>query len=89
MRQDSTFTRCANPDCGASFDYRQGQLFRFPQSHGHRKTRAGSHSVKHLWLCKACSEIYTLVYRAGFGVLFESRFPRPSDHHEVRLITAA
>jgi hypothetical protein len=45
--------------------------------------------VKHLWLCKACSEIYTLVYRAGFGVLFESRFPRPSDHHEVRLITAA
>jgi len=29
----TTFPICANPNCGASFDYRQGQLFRFHENH--------------------------------------------------------
>ena len=86
----TTFTVCANPNCGASFDYRQGQLFRFHENHTGRKAAARAHTVRHLWLCKACSEIYTLVYRRGLGVFFDLRFkPLSSDKHEPRLIAAA
>ena len=89
MKKDPLFSRCANPDCGASFDYRQGRLFRFQQSHPQRQTPARTHSVWHLWLCKACSEIYTLEYRQDLGVLFDLRFkPRP-EKHKPRLIAAA
>ncbi len=85
----TTFSKCANPNCGASFDYRKGQLFRFHGSHPGRKAAARAHTVRHLWLCKACSEIYTLVYRTGLGVFFELRFKPLSDKHEPRLIAAA
>ncbi len=86
---DSTFSKCANPNCGASFDYRQGQLFRFHDSHTGRKTAGCAYTVRHLWLCKACSEIYTLVYREDLGVVFDHRFKPLSDKHAHRVIVSA
>jgi len=89
MDNDSMFARCANPDCGAPFNYRQGQLFRFLQRDPLTQALTTSHSVRHLWLCKTCSELYTLVYRPGLGVVFDRRFQPLSEKHEPRLIAAA
>jgi len=82
-------SRCANPDCGASFDYRHGRLFRFHQSHPEGQARKNTHSVKHFWLCKACSETYTLEYRKDLCLLIDRRSKALSDEHLPRRIPAA
>jgi hypothetical protein len=87
--KDPMFSKCANPDCAAPFDYRQGQLFRFQQSHPEGPPPAKTHSVKHFWLCQACSETYALEYRKGLGVLIDRRAEMRSDKHAPRLIVAA
>ena len=62
------FSRCANPDCEVTFDYRQGRFFRF-----HKNVAAGelknTHSVQHLWLCGLCCQKFTLEYKEGIGVV--------------------
>lgn len=63
------FSKCANPDCPAEFDYRQGHFFRFPKSHPEGELPANSHCVQHFWLCEKCSQEYTLEYKDGIGVL--------------------
>jgi len=61
---------CANPECAAPFNFRQGQLLRL--CHYHPKGNAHSvnqYSLKHFWLCKQCTEIYTLENREGGAML--------------------
>ena len=55
--------RCTNSNCATPFDYRQGRFFRFRMHDPKGKAPANAHSVRHFWLCKACSERYTLEYR--------------------------
>lgn len=57
-------SKCSNPDCQAPFDYRFGRFFRFHQRHAASEGPANSHSVCHYWLCRRCSESYTLEERA-------------------------
>ena len=83
------FSRCANPDCGVSFDYRQGQLFRFHKSHAPHEPPPNTHSVQHFWLCAACCWQYTLEYREECGVLITRRLERGSQRQWDRLIAAA
>ena len=82
-------SRCANPDCAASFDYRQGRLIRFPQSHPESQEPATTHPVKHFWLCEACSETYKLEDRKDLGVWIDHRLRVLLDKHVPRLIAAA
>jgi hypothetical protein len=83
------FSKCANPDCGASFDFRQGQLLRFQHSLPEGDAPADAHSVKHFWLCQECCETYSLEYRKELGVLIDLRAEMRSDRHAPRLIAAA
>ena len=83
------FSRCANPDCGVIFDYRQGQLFRFHKNHAPDEPPANTHSVQHFWLCAACSSQYTLEYRQDRGVLIARRLEKASQKEWNRLIAAA
>jgi hypothetical protein len=79
-------TKCANPKCEASFDHRQGRLFRFPKSHFHDGLPANTHSVQHFWLCGACSQRYALQYDAGHGVAMTGHFEKkltPGRHHFI------
>jgi hypothetical protein len=74
----STELNCANLECSAPFSFRQGRLFRF--YHYHPKRNAASmnqYSLKHFWLCKQCTEIYTLEYQEGMGVLIPLAAPSP------------
>jgi len=64
------FPHCANPDCTASFtDFREGLFFRFRRSYPAGEAPSKSHSVEHCWLCKDCSEEYTVDYRDNRCIL--------------------
>jgi hypothetical protein len=83
------FSVCANPDCQAPFDYRQGRLFRFHKDNPAGERAPNTHSVQHFWLCGVCCGAYTLEYRDGYGVLIKDR-PQTSDSLEtLRFIAAA
>src|ERR1700691_1484770 len=64
------FPHCANPDCTASFgSFREGLFFRFRRAQPAGKKPVNHHSVEHFWLCKDCSEEYTLEYRENRSIL--------------------
>lgn len=67
-------SKCANPDCCATFDYRFGRFFRFHRSHAPTEQPANSHSVVHFWLCRKCSEAYTLEDRNDRIHIYSRRF---------------
>jgi hypothetical protein len=74
----SSDLNCANLECSAPFSFRRGRLFRF--YHRPPKGNAASmnqHSLKHLWLCKQCTEMYTLEYQEGKRLLVPLAAPRP------------
>jgi hypothetical protein len=80
---------CANPGCAAPFNFRQGRLFRFHQNHPKGNAASvNAYSLKHLWLCKQCAEMYTLEYREGRGLLISLAASRqPSVRWAVRRIS--
>jgi hypothetical protein len=84
------FSFCANPDCQAPFDYRQGRLFRFHKDHPVGEKPPNTHSVQHFWMCGVCCGIYTLEHLAGRGVVIKSHSTAVRERADVlRFITAA
>jgi len=78
IAKTSTISKCANPECSVFFDHRCGRFFRFRRPYGPNETPANHHSVWHLWLCRRCSEIYTLETR-GTGVQICLRLSQAID----------
>ena len=71
MKPEPMFLNCANPECAATFNFRRGRLFRFYQNHSIGSAApVNQYSLKHFWLCKQCTEIYTLEYHEGRVTLF-------------------
>jgi hypothetical protein len=83
------FSVCANPECLAPFDYRQGRLFRFHKDHPTGEAPPNTHSVQHFWLCGVCELRYTLEYRNGRGVLIKVRQNTSDMPDLLRFIAAA
>ena len=83
------FSRCANPDCLAPFDYHAGRFFRFHKEHRCDERPANTHSVQHFWLCENCSGSMVLDYRDELGVLIAPRHDIAFHSDEQRLIAAA
>jgi hypothetical protein len=79
---------CANPDCATPFDHQHGRFFRFrrPLLEGHTATNA--HSVQHFWLCKSCSQAFTLEYASGFGVVIKQPHRVRIGQPALRLVAA-
>jgi hypothetical protein len=70
MEKEPRFSTCANPECAVPFNFRQGRLFRFYGNHAMGNAASmNPYSLKHLWLCKECVELYTLEYHDGRGLL--------------------
>jgi hypothetical protein len=67
-------SKCANPNCSATFHHRQGRLFRFPKQPVEDGRPANTHSVQHFWLCEACFSMYSLEYLEREGVVLRRRF---------------
>jgi hypothetical protein len=88
-REVTMFSACANPNCQAPFNYREGRFFRFHKHHPPSETPPNSHSVQHFWLCGVCCGGYTLEYRTGYGVLLKERPDKSHNLDTLRFIAAA
>ena len=86
--------KCANPSCAASFDWLGGgKLFRFPREKQERAPADGensrtrnSHPIGHFWLCERCSNVYTLQFESGRGVVILPLWPElPAAKNNMHL----
>lgn len=76
--------KCANPACPTAFHWTGGgKFFRFrpdppSQTGGNATTdsQGGIHGVRHYWLCERCSQMFTLVYDQGCGVVLKVLWPQ-------------
>jgi hypothetical protein len=82
------FSKCANPSCGAEFDYRQGRFYRFHKRPLDDGRPANTHSVQHFWLCGKCCETYCLKYTHVDGALIELNFENTLRLDASRTIAA-
>jgi hypothetical protein len=80
---------CANPDCAVPFDHRRGRFFRFHRLSPEGQAATNTHSVQHFWLCKSCSEVFTLEYASGLGVVLRQPHRVPIGRLTPRLIAVA
>lgn len=81
--------QCANPECSAVLDHRNGILLRFPKRSASGQVPANTHAVQHFWLCAACSQSFVLEYRGDQGVVMSLRWEKPSPAKQSRVIAAA
>ena len=73
--------KCANPACPTAFHWTGGgNFFRFrpdpvpaSESNSTTETPCGIHGVRHYWLCERCSQVFTLMYEEGYGVVLRHR----------------
>jgi hypothetical protein len=86
--------KCANPSCAAAFEWLAGgRLFRFTDDSRHPAPANGndagvssSHPIGHFWLCERCSNVYTLRYERGRGVVIAPLWPElPAPKNDMRL----
>jgi hypothetical protein len=82
------FSACANPDCKKTFDYQEGRLFRFHKEPLASDGPSNSHCVQHLWLCRSCSERYTLTYEEARGVVMTAHFMDLPEQQDTRRFIA-
>ena len=78
-------SKCANPDCSASFRYfHKGKLFKVETAAGPDRRRAMGKDDEHekllrrlefYWLCENCAATMTLAYQPDVGISV-----RPSAH---------
>jgi len=89
--------KCSNPSCSKSFDWLGGgRLFRFRRKEEVEQARdvivggtGNSHHVEHFWLCEKCSQIYTLEYKEGQGVLIRLLWPElPAAENDMHLLVS-
>lgn len=80
---------CANPDCSALFDHRNGVLLRFPKRASDGQNPTDTPAVQHFWLCAACSQTFVLEYKDDQGVVLSLRWEKPPLAKQRRVIAAA
>ena len=90
----SLHPKCANPACPTAFHWTAGgKFFRFrpdPASVSGSNSTAdsprGIHGVRHYWLCERCSQVFTLRYEEGYGVMLKvlwPELPARETHNEL------
>lgn len=71
--------KCANPACPTAFHWTGGgKFFRFRPDNTLQTASGpapnalgGKKGVRHYWLCERCSQVFTLVYDAQYGVVLK------------------
>jgi len=82
------FAKCANPDCGKPFDYREGQLVRFNRTVLAGSIERSERLIEHFWLCGSCSEHYFLSLEAQ-NIEMKLRNEEPQTEKSPRLAAVA
>jgi hypothetical protein len=67
------FRKCSNFDCGAPFDYREGQLIRSCEFPMDGQSLADQQHIEHFWLCGSCLKLYVFEYKVGTGMKIKLR----------------
>lgn len=71
-------SKCANPQCTASFQYlREGKLFQIDSEAGNGRSggpqlvdqKRPTRHIEYFWLCGPCSSQMTLAFEKGKGVV--------------------
>jgi len=80
-------SKCANPECGATFRYfHLGKLFRLETETGHDRRRSMGvdnavqkpiRRIEFYWLCEDCAQKMTIVFEKGTGAIARpNAFPK-------------
>ena len=81
-------TKCANPHCSVS-SWENARFFRFHRQPEPNQPPANPHSVEHFWLCKTCSQLYTLEYLKKRGVVIRPRLGQRQLLQFARVVNGA
>ena len=89
--------KCANPACPTAFHWTGGgKFFRFrpdpvsgSESNSTTDSPRGIHGVRHYWLCERCSQVFTLVYEEGYGVMLKVLWPELAAVETHKELSAA
>ena len=89
--------KCANPACPTAFHWTGGGKFlRFrpdpisaSRSNSTADSPRGIHGVRHYWLCEQCSQVFTLVYEDGYGVILKVLWPELAAGETHKELSAA
>jgi len=83
------FAKCSNPDCGASFDYREGLLVRSCEFPMDGQPPANRQRIEHFWLCGSCSKLYVFEYKVGTGMKIKLRVREERERATLSFVTVA
>ena len=75
-------SKCANPDCGATFDYLgEGKLFeiKVDQNQDPQPFKMSAGRAERFWLCDRCSSLMTLAVDASKKVILMP-LPEPQPY---------
>jgi hypothetical protein len=61
-------TKCFNPACQTSFDYRAGRLVRFSRNTSNNNYEDSRQYIEHFWLCGTCADLFTFGCEEGMPV---------------------
>lgn len=74
--------KCSNPECEASFDYREGRLVRISRAPSNGQPAANHSLIEHFWLCGNCAEQYVFERNSEMNVNIKPRDQRqPENRH--------
>jgi hypothetical protein len=77
-------SKCANPDCRQSFDYRLGRVIRF---HNDEYLEGQvMPCIRHFWLCETCSRTHLLECHDGMGVVIKLRCGSSPEEQGPRVV---
>ena len=83
------FRKCSNFDCGAPFDYREGQLIRSCEFPMDGQSPTNQQRIEHFWLCGSCSKLYVFEYELGAGMKMKLRVKELREVIAVCFVKAA
>jgi hypothetical protein len=69
----SLHPKCANPGCPTAFHWTDPAPA--SGSNSTADSPGGIHGVRHYWLCERCSQVFTLHYEEGYGVMLKVLWP--------------
>jgi len=89
--------KCANPACVTAFHWLSGgKFFQFHRGPAQAIPTDGGagrveyvHQVEHFWLCERCSDIYTLGYEPGRGVMLRLQWSDLPEGESILQLPAA
>jgi hypothetical protein len=82
------FAKCSHSQCGAPFDFREGQLIQFCKSPLDDQSPSDQHRVEHFWLCGIYSKLYVFEHIRGVGMKIKLRVRETQEEVGLSFVTA-